>query len=114
MRLVKLTLVPAALPAAAVFAPQASAFSEPEQLHSKNGVLVKGKASTTLVRSAGEPSVHDEAVAGQRVFDAGSVEPIAKHAHDHRAHVKPVPIGYGGGGDPTKADPNAWLFCKIE
>lgn len=87
--------------------------------HEDSGMMatikyVKGKASTTLVRAAGEPSVHDEAVAGQRVFDAGSVEPIAKHDHGHRAHVKPVPIGYGGGGDPTKADPNAWLFCKID
>lgn len=74
-----------------------------------------GKASST-VRAAGEPSVHDEAVAGARVFDAGSVEPIAGHGsrHEHTTHAHAVPVGYGPGGDPSNPGANFWLFCRLD
>lgn len=89
--------------------------------HEDSGMMatikyVKGQASASVVRPAGEPSVHDEAVAGARVFDAGSVEPVAGHndAHSHATHVHAVPVGYGPGGDPTEPGPNFWLFCKLD
>jgi FtsP/CotA-like multicopper oxidase with cupredoxin domain len=87
--------------------------------HEDSGMMatikfVHSGASKSVVRPAGEPSVHDEAVAGARAFDAGSVEPIEPHPHAHESHSRAVPIGYGSGGDPAKQDPNAWLYCKLD
>ncbi|MBJ7353268.1 MAG: multicopper oxidase family protein [Thermoleophilaceae bacterium] len=89
--------------------------------HEDSGMMatikyVHSGSSTSTVRAAGQPSVHDEAVAGARVFDAGSVEPIGGHPekHDHAMHAHAVPVGYGPGGDPANPGVNAWLFCRLD
>lgn len=89
--------------------------------HEDSGMMatikfVKNKPSASIVRTANQASVLDEAVAGQRVFDAGSVEPIGGHVGmgDHARHGHAVPIGYGDGGDPNNAGVNSWLFCKLD
>jgi FtsP/CotA-like multicopper oxidase with cupredoxin domain len=86
--------------------------------HEDSGMMatikyVHSGASKSVVRSANTESVHDEAVDGQRVFDAGSVAPIGKHLHPHTQHVKAVPVGYGG-ADPNAHGVNAWLYCKLD
>lgn len=86
--------------------------------HEDSGMMAtikfeKTAASKSVVRPANMPSVHDEAVDGARVFDAGSVAPIGGSHANHAARAHATAIGYFPGA-PKSAGPNGWLYCKLD
>jgi FtsP/CotA-like multicopper oxidase with cupredoxin domain len=77
--------------------------------HEDSGMMatikfVKNQASTTVIRPVGMASVHDEAVAQERMIDTGIFEPIEPVQHGH--HHAPRRA-------PSSVDPNFWIFCKL-
>lgn len=85
--------------------------------HEDSGMMAtikfeKNTAAKSVVRPAGLPSVHDEAVNGARVFDPGSRAPIGGSHSAHSARAHSARVGYVPGA-PEWAGPNAWLFCDL-